>query len=181
MVDISQNKKIEFIFNSNKIEEIYLNRDRYKALDNSQFPEISGHAIALDYMLENYKNPITEYAIQVMHGFLMKGLVESKYCGHYRNIPVYIGGHEALPAIAIKPAMEKLVTMAANATTEEECWNAHHEFEHIHPFIDGNGRVGRLILNWVRLRAGLKFHIVYERDRWKYYESIENYRRDADA
>jgi hypothetical protein len=45
----------------------------------------------------------------------------------------------------------------------------HVSFEHLHPFRDGNGRVGRILYNWQRLKLGLPIHVIKYEDRWEYY------------
>jgi len=176
--EISRNKKTDFIYNSNLIEEIGFDKKEYKDWDSSSYPEISGHAMATDYMLQNCSTQLSEYTILVMHGMLTRGLVPSKYRGAYRDCMVYIGGHEGLPPVGIKPAMSQLIRHAAVAKTEQDCWNIHHEFEVIHPFIDGNGRTGRLILNWMLLHNKRPFKIIDIKDRFTYYDQIEEYRRE---
>lgn len=176
MEHLDNKTKAKFLYNSNRIEEILLPQDHYKALDHSEMSEIRGHAQALDYMLENCHNELTEYHVTVMHSLLMKDMIASQDRGQYRKCMVYIGGHEALMPIQLKPRMERLIAWAKNAQNAAQCWVIHDEFEVIHPFIDGNGRTGRLILNWVRLRAGLPFLIVNIKDRYKYYDKIEEYR-----
>jgi Fic family protein len=51
-----------------------------------------------------------------------------------------------------------------------EIKNQHVQFEKIHPFEDGNGRIGRIIMNWQRIKAGLPILIIYEKDRFEYYK-----------
>ena len=174
-------KRQSYLVNSNLIEEIKIDPKRYVAYDKSPYPEISGHALALEYMLEHYKEPLSQEHILKMHGLLTKGLVSPKYRGAYRDVPVWIGGHEAMLAIAIRPAMEDLVIQSVKAKTDVDCWGVHHEFETIHPFIDGNGRTGRLILNWMRLHNGLGFRIIDISERWTYYEAIQDYQRRRDG
>ena len=176
----SNKKRWRYIRNSNLIEEIQIDEKRYVAYDKSPYPEICGHALALEYMLEHYEEPLSQEHIFRMHGHLMQNLVSPKYRGAYRDVPVWIGGHKAMPAIAIRPAMEDLIKYAGEVKTEEDCWKIHHEFETIHPFIDGNGRTGRLILNWMLLHNSLPFRIIDITERWTYYEAIQEYQRSRD-
>lgn len=173
---IKKKDKIEFIYNSNLIEEIHYNIKLYNKYEKSNFPEIQGHSYALEYVLENYKEDLSEKHILSIHGLLTKDLVQDKYRGRYRDIPVYIGGREAIYAVAIKPAMECLVVDSKDVWTQKECWAIHDRFEIIHPFVDGNGRTGRLILAWLFLKEKLGLPIVDIEDRFKYYNKIEEYR-----
>ncbi len=58
----------------------------------------------------------------------------------------------------------------ADAETNEDIKIAHVEFERIHPFEDGNGRVGRIVMNWQRLKAGLHVLVIREVDKLEYYK-----------
>lgn len=72
------------------------------------------------------------------------------------------GAREALALFEIEPAADRAAAL----------WDLHHEFEHIHPFFDGNGRTGRLWLNALRLAAGLPWLTVWAADRQRYYAAI---------
>lgn len=71
--------------------------------------------------------------------------------------------------------------LAAGPATDEPfeafAWRIHHEFECVHPFVDGNGRAGRLLLNALRLDAGLPWLTVHPGDeQHEYYRAIRRYR-----
>ena len=178
MLEVPQ--KVEFVFNSNKIENIQIPMDYYMLNEIHKFPEINGHFNAYDYMVEHCKEPLTEKHIKAMHKLLTAELLDKNNNGKYRRVPVFIGGHTGCNPIEIKGEMHKLIAQCKRAKTEKECWECHDEFEVIHPFIDGNGRTGRLILNWMRLKNGFPLFIVKHTDdmRWTYYEKIEAYRRE---
>jgi Fic family protein len=103
--------------------------------------------------------------------------------GNYRQTKVWIGskngGYQGAPYFRqIPKLMKQLEKDIQNLTspTEDIIWNLHHKFETIHPFIDGNGRTGRLLLNWLSLKYNNKF-IVNESDkRGYYYDKIKLYK-----
>jgi Fic family protein len=173
---ITQEQKIEFLYHSNMIENIQFPIELYKQVPCSNYHEIKGHTRALQYVLTNFKENLSQKHILKIHKLISECLVDKKYCGKYRNVPVYIGGRQGTMAIAIKPEMEELIKQVKNADSKEDCWGIHDGFEIIHPFIDCNGRTGRLILVWMFLHNNLGFPIVKFEDRWQYYKKIEEYR-----
>lgn len=108
-----------------------------------------------------------------------------KFPGEYRQCNVFVSGKPKMNPVDVRPAMLDLTAAILNTLysslynpeilTEEWCWEMHHRFEHIHPFIDGNGRTGRILLNQLRLRAGLPWYTVKYEDRFEYYRSIEEW------
>jgi Fic family protein len=171
-----EEKIVDYLFHSNLIEEIHIDRKEYYNTIFSIFPEISGHALALEYVSRHYKENISIDHILNIHRLLSNGLVENKYCGHFRDIPVFIGGHEALHPVAIKNAMDNFIYKCNNVIpiNAKVCMDLHNNFEHVHPFVDGNGRTGRLILNFLRLHIGLPLLIISSehKQRFEYYNQI---------
>lgn len=117
-----------------------------------------------------------------------KGIIGSqpwKFPGEYRQCNVFVSGKPKMNPVDVRPAMLDLTADILDTLhsslynpeilTEEWCWEMHHRFEHIHPFIDGNGRTGRILLNQLRLRAGLPWYTVKYEDRFEYYRSIEEW------
>jgi Fic family protein len=93
--------------------------------------------------------------------------------GYFRKVPVYIGGKEATPASKLPNLMIQWVEITNYNTKCKnlDSWKmAHVTFERIHPFIDGNGRMGRLILNWQRQKMGLPILVIKESERFEYYK-----------
>lgn len=100
--------------------------------------------------------------------------------GYLREIPVFIGNRETLNWKLIRTRLSKLVEnindVVVNGQKENETFlegiaKRHHiEFEKIHPFVDGNGRIGRMLLNWERLKVGLPVLIIKESERNGYYQ-----------
>lgn len=79
------------------------------------------------------------------------------HAGKWRTCRVWVGGREGIPHKEIEPALELWLYdyLAIREPDGQALQGLHVKFEHIHPFIDGNGRTGRMIMNWQRVRAGL--------------------------
>lgn len=90
--------------------------------------------------------------------------------GRWRTCQVMIGGKIAKPWYAVPELMAQWIIQYRGAKTEERIKQAHIAFEHIHPFIDGNGRIGRMILNYQRLKAKLPVLVIKEVEKYDYYE-----------
>ena len=107
--------------------------------------------------------------------------------GVYRRIPVHIMGAytEPVQPSLIESKMKDLLieneARKSKMTTVERIARFHLEFEGIHPFIDGNGRTGRLILNLELIKEGFPPINVKFTDRKRYYDAFDAYYRDGDA
>lgn len=187
---------IEFTYNSNAIEGNTLTlKETALALEGmtiDQKPlkdhlEAVGHRDAFLYVqdIATKDMPISESVIKNIHSLVLINRPEDK--GTYRRIPVRIMGAytEPLQPYMVQPAMEGLL-IENNKRTEtmniiERIARFHLEFEGIHPFIDGNGRTGRLIMNLDLIRNGYPPINVKFTDRKRYYEAFDAYYRDNDA
>lgn len=105
--------------------------------------------------------------------------------GIYRRIPVRIMGtyHEPPQPYLIAPQMEQLVAEFEKMRRHpiESAALFHLKFEGIHPFIDGNGRTGRLVLNFTLMQHGYPPINVKFSDRKRYYDCFDSYYRDGNA
>lgn len=187
---------IEFTYNSNAIEGNTLTlKETALALEGmtiDQKPlkdhlEAVGHRDAFLYVQDIATKDIqlNESVIKNIHSLVLINRPEDK--GTYRRIPVRIMGAytEPLQPYMVQPAMEGLL-IENNKRTEtmniiERIARFHLEFEGIHPFIDGNGRTGRLIMNLDLIRNGYPPINVKFTDRKRYYEAFDAYYRDNDA
>ena len=140
-----------------------------------------GHRDAFEYVvtISDTADKLTERRIKEIHSLVLMSDAENK--GTYRGVPVTIQGalHTPPPPHQIALQMETLL-----AEYEDMKWDMHiieaiaefHlRFEGIHPFVDGNGRTGRLIINLELIKAGLLPVNIKFADRRKYYESFDSY------
>jgi len=94
--------------------------------------------------------------------------------GYWRNVPVWVSGregakHEEVGGLMWHWALEGM--RASPRLTEEDIKQLHIQYEKIHPFVDGNGRTGRIFMNWQRLkRAKLPLLIIKSSERQSYYD-----------
>jgi len=186
---------VEYTYNSNAIEGNTLTLQETAlvlegvTIDKKPLKdhlEAVGHRDAFLYVLELVRNktPISEFVIKQIHTLVLMDRPEDR--GVYRRIPVRIMGafHEPIDPVLVPEEMEKLVKeFAANKKMHpiEKAALFHLKFEGIHPFVDGNGRTGRLILNLMLMQAGYPPINVKYSDRKRYYEMFDSFYRDGDA
>ncbi len=187
---------VDFTYNSNAIEGNTLTlKETALALEGMTIGEkplkdhleAVGHRDAFLYVqdIAQKKEHLSEFVIKNIHSLVLMNLPEDK--GTYRRIPVRIMGAFAEPVqpYMIEPKMTELLqaneTRQSRMSTVERIARFHLEFEGIHPFIDGNGRTGRLILNLELIREGYPPINVKFTDRKRYYDAFDAYYRDGDA
>ncbi len=187
---------IDFTYNSNAIEGNTLTLKEtalvLEGMTIDQKPlkdhlEAVGHRDAFLYVQDIAKKeePISEYVIKNIHSLVLMNRPEDK--GVYRCIPVHIMGAytEPVQPSLIESKMNDLLieneARKSKMTTVERIARFHLEFEGIYPFIDGNGRTGRFILNLDLIREGFPPINVKFTDRKRYYDAFGAYYRDGDA
>ena len=187
---------IEFTYNSNAIEGNTLTlKETALALEGmtiDQKPlkdhlEAVGHRDAFLYVQDVAKQelPLSETVIKNIHALVLMNRPDDK--GIYRRIPVRIMGAytEPVQPYMIEPKMAELLSAneeRKNTMTDiERIALFHLEFEGIHPFIDGNGRTGRLILNLDLIRNGYPPINVKFTDRKRYYDAFDAFYEDNDS
>ncbi len=177
-----------FIRESNAIEEIHHDIDIvYDAWKKKQsdIPEIDGHIKAFNEMLnwmfsENFTVIEPEH-ISKLHMTLMQDLLQPYELG-FRREWVRVGPRLCPPPLAIKGLLMQWCKKinAMEFPTVKDIWDAHLAYEYIHPFIDGNGRSGRLIWLWLRYKHGHDFdHVVNSTKFHKYYPCFDSFNWDA--
>jgi len=134
-------------------------------------------AIAFVEELAHEKSTITERNIKEIHSLILKE-IDSHYAGIYRDIQVRISGSGHTPPDAVhlpqlmkKFAKEHLLNPEGHPV--EQAALAHFDFVSIHPFVDGNGRTARLLMNLVLIKNGYFPAVILKNDRKKYYDALE--------
>jgi hypothetical protein len=92
--------------------------------------------------------------------------LKPEWRGKYRSIPVWIGGREGLEPIKIQNAMQLWLAQIWIESPQD----AHVIFEKIHPFVDGNGRTGRLLMWWHEEQLGMTPTLIRHSERFDYYD-----------
>lgn len=153
--------ELEFLTESNAIESVYDHVSLQQAI------------YAWEYLKEQKEMSIgvalKTHKILMLHQPL---LPNEK--GYLREVDVYIGGRKGFPPYLLRSALdgwvEKMNTIAETAEGVELFYkDLHVEYETIHPFVDGNGRIGRMFMNWQRLRIGVPILVIEESKRHEYY------------
>jgi Fic family protein len=122
----------------------------------------------------NYLNGIKHLNSEVLnsvHKILMEDKGLGNNCGNFRDCRVYIGNHIPPEPFMVPHLVSNWILDYGNKIlTASEIKDAHVKFETIHPYVDGNGRIGRMLLNWQRHRAKLPTLVIRESEKQKYYE-----------
>lgn len=116
--------------------------------------------------------------VLVIHHFLMRR-IRPDIAGKWRNCEVFIGGlrKDNLGPVMLESKVREVTDQvnhpvsrrAKHPYKDQRCIEYHVKFEEIHPFEDGNGRVGRILYNWHRIKLGLPVHVIEAKYRKDYY------------
>lgn len=190
---LSDEFSIEFTYNSNAIEGNTLTLQEtamvLEGVTIDQKPlkehlEIIGHHDAFQYVerLVGDKTELSEYTIKSIHSLVLMDKAEDR--GVYRRIPVRIMGafHQPPQPYMVEPMMNNLLIHHSERKATKHLIEAialfHLDFEGVHPFIDGNGRTGRLLINLELMQHGYPAIDVKFSDRHKYYQAFDAYYRE---
>lgn len=149
--------------------------------------EAVGYKEAFQYVEELAKQdkPLTEFEIKSIHSLVLADRPEDK--GTFRRVNVRIAGAmtEPVQPYLIEPKIEELLedykNWAQTMHIVERVALFHLRFESIHPFIDGNGRTGRLLMNLQLVKEGLPAVNIKYTDRRSYYDAFDEYARNNSA
>jgi Fic family protein len=189
--------QIELTYNSNHIEGSRLTHDqtRYifetntigitdKTVNVDDIVETSNHFRCIDLVIENAEATLNERSIKDLHRILKNGTSDSRLSwfvvGGYKKLPNEVGGRDTTLPENVPNEMRELL-LSYNKTKEktfEEILDFHYRFERIHPFQDGNGRVGRLIIFKECLRNNIVPFIIDEELKMFYYRGLSEWSRE---
>ncbi len=180
---------LEWTYNSNAIEGNTLTlKETIVVLEDGltignkslkEHLEVINHQEAISFVeeLAGSKTEITERNIREIHGLVLKD-IDPKYSVKYRDIQVRITGAEHIPPDPVHvPALmsefceTKLVDKKIHPV--EHAAIAHLDLVGIHPFVDGNGRTSRLLMNLILMRRGYFPAVILKNDRKRYYDVLE--------
>ena len=179
---------VEWTYNSNAIEGNTLTlRETQLVLQEGltvknkslkEYLETINHKAAIDFVeeLASMSAKISERNIREIHSLVLKE-IDSEYSGKYRDLKVRITGSNHTPpdSLLVKEQMKNFVKKKINSSEHPivEAAIAHFELVHINPFVDGNGRTARLLMNLVLIKNGYFPAIILKNDRMKYYNVLE--------
>ena len=186
---LRENMLVEWTYNSNAIEGNTLTRSETKVVLEGitiggksirEHLEVINHKEAILFLEELVKNEelLSAWNIKNLHRLILKG-IDDENAGVYRTENVIISGAKHRPPehFLIKEQMEQLVILYNQAWLEfhpvKRAALLHGEFVKIHPFVDGNGRTARLLLNFELMKKGYPPVIIKKEMRLHYYEALD--------
>lgn len=186
--------QIDFCYNTNHIEGSKLSQEQTRHIFETNtiagteqgirvddIIETANHFRAFDFMLENALEPLSQEMIKEFHGILKSSTSDSRKdwfaVGDYKKLPNEVGGN---PTTAPENVAREMADLLAQYHQKEEktlrdLVDFHYRFEAIHPFQDGNGRVGRLILFKECLANEIVPFIITEELKFFYYRGLQNW------
>lgn len=187
--------QIAIAYNSNRIEGNQLTHDQTRYIyethsvlcekDSSvrtdDIIETLNHFAAFDYMLDTAEEMLSEKILKHCHLLLKQGTSQSRLdwfrVGRYKKLPNTIGEQDTTPPNQVGKELRMLLTayLSLPACTIESIVKFHFNFERIHPFQDGNGRVGRLIMFKECLAHNLVPFIIDSEHKLFYYRGLQRY------
>jgi Fic family protein len=188
--------QVDLTYHSNHIEGNRLTHDQTRyifetntigitdaAVNVDDIIETTNHFRAIDYVIDETDDMLTESYIKHLHLLLKSGTSDASRpwfnVGDYKRLPNEVGGMDTTLPEDVHSEMAKLLEEynAKQEVTFEDILDFHHRFEAIHPFQDGNGRVGRLIMFRECLRNNIVPFIITEELKMYYYNGLHHWPR----
>lgn len=189
--------QIDLTYNSNHMEGSTLTHDQTRLIFETNMigaadtvkvddvVETANHFRCIDMIIDNAAYAPSGHFIKQLHAVLKNGTSDSRMewfaVGDYKRLPNEVGGRETTPPERVAAEM-KAMLKAYNAIEEktfDDLLDFHVRFESIHPFQDGNGRVGRLILFKECLRNGIVPFIITDDLKLFYYRGLAEWKKEC--
>jgi len=186
--------QIDLTYNSNHIEGSRLTKEQTRYIfetntlgittENTRIDDIMetvNHFRCIDFVIDHATDKITEPLLKQLHLILKSNTSDSQKpwfaVGDYKRLANEVGDQETVQPADVHKHMKALLAdyNAIKKVTLDDIIDFHVRFERIHPFQDGNGRVGRLLLFWQCLQNGIVPFIITDKLRLYYYRGIQNW------
>jgi Fic family protein len=192
---LDDSERPDSVYNSNAIENstltleeterILLAVEISRHMDLREVHEAQNLARVSDYIRTHHSEPLDLERIATLHRMLL-GNIDERIAGRFRGPGEYVrvGPHIAPPPEQVEAMLSTLLVeyeAGVDGRASQRIARLHLEFERIHPFNDGNGRIGRVIINYALYRLGFPPVIVRSRGKERYYAMLRAYddRRDT--
>lgn len=190
--------QIELAYNSNRIEGSGLSEeqtrfiyetnsfiaDRKEPTSVDDIVETVNHFRCFDYMIDVADQPLTQHIIKTFHKYIKDNTSDSRLdwfnVGDYKQRANVVGNKRTTAPSKVERELKKLLESYNNkqVTVFEDIVDFHYRFEAIHPFQDGNGRVGRMIMFKECLRNNIMPFIIDEKHKLFYYRGLSEYENE---
>ena len=143
--------------------------------------ETANHFKCIDMIIDNANYKISERFIKELHRILKSGTTHSRedwfMVGDYKKLPNTVGNHHTTPPEEVEKAIRDLLNTYNNIEnkTFDDLLEFHYKFESIHPFQDGNGRIGRLLMFKECLKANIVPFIIPDDFKMFYYKGLQEW------
>lgn len=198
--NLYHNTQISFAYNTNHIEGSKLTEDQTRyiyetntllaskdtIIDIDDILETANHFKLVDYMLDIADKKLTEKMIKEFHKILKEGTSDSIkewfIVGDYKKLPNEVGSLKTTEPKNVERDMKKLLEWynSINQITIKEIIEFHAKFEKIHPFQDGNGRIGRIIAFKECLKNNIVPFIILDNEKLFYYRGLNEYQSNKE-
>lgn len=187
--------QIKLTYNSNHIEGSKLTEDQTRYIfetktlgdlpSNIQLDDVietNNHFRCIDYVIDFANAELTELLITNLQYFLKEGTEHSKIygAGKYKSVPNTVGEIETTAPENVEKEMKQLLSWynSIKKVTFEDIVEFHYRFETIHPFQDGNGRIGRLIAFKECLKNNIVPFYIDDANKWLYYRGLKEWNKE---